>query len=71
MKPILALFVMILLFSDTTNAMEFNEEIKIRQQLVQVALAREEADLIIRGATVLNVHTSRWIEKQDLSLIHI
>ena len=66
MKPILALFVMILLFSDTTNAMEFNEEIKIRQHLVQVALAREEADLIIRGATVLNVHTSRWIEKQDI-----
>lgn len=35
----------------------FNDETKIRQGLVQVALGRESADLIIRGATVLNVFT--------------
>ena len=31
----------------------FSEETKTRQELVQVALGREPADLIIRGATVL------------------
>ncbi len=46
--------------------MEFSDEIKTRQQLVQVALAREPADLIIRGATVLNMFTSKWQKNQDI-----
>jgi Adenine deaminase len=45
---------------------EFNAETKLRQQLVQVALGREPADLIIRGATVLNVFTLQWEEAQDI-----
>ena len=44
----------------------FNEETKIRQSLVQVALAREAADLIIRGANVLNVFTLMWMPDTDI-----
>src|ERR1700736_1767099 len=47
-------------------AMEFSMETRIRQQLVQVALAREEADSILRGATVLNVVTGEWEKNQDI-----
>ena len=46
--------------------MEFSAEIKARQSLVQVALGREPADLIIRGATVLNVFTQTWERDQDI-----
>ncbi len=45
---------------------EFSAETKLRQQLVQVALGREPADLIIRGATVLNVFTLQWEPAQDI-----
>lgn len=45
---------------------EFSPEIKTRQHLVQVALGREPADLIIRGATVLNVFTREWQSDQDI-----
>ena len=41
-------------------------EVLVRQDLIQVALARQPADLIIRGATVLNVFTNQWLEKQDI-----
>lgn len=41
-------------------------EVQVRQELIQVALARQPADLIIRGATVLNVFTNQWVEKQDI-----
>jgi adenine deaminase len=44
----------------------FNDETKIRQNLVQVALGREPADLVIRGATVLNVFTLMWEPNQDI-----
>jgi adenine deaminase len=44
----------------------FNEETKIRQELVQVALGKAPADLIIRGATVLNVYTLLWEQDQDI-----
>jgi len=44
----------------------FNEETKVRQSLLLVALGREPADLIIRGATVLNVYTSQWDADQDI-----
>lgn len=45
---------------------EFSAEIKTRQHLVQVALGREPADLIIRGATLLNVFTREWQSDQDI-----
>jgi len=44
----------------------FNAETRLRQQLVQVALGREPADLIVRGATVLNVFTLQWEKAQDI-----
>jgi adenine deaminase len=49
-----------------TNPITFSVETKTRQDLVQVALGREPADLIIRGATVLNVFTLSWEENQDI-----
>ncbi len=45
---------------------EFSAEAQLRQQLVQVALGREAADLIVRGATVLNVFTLQWEPDQDI-----
>jgi adenine deaminase len=48
------------------HPIQFSEETKIRQNLVQVALEREPADLIIRGATVLNVFTLQWDPDQDI-----
>jgi adenine deaminase len=44
-------------------------EVEIRQELIQVALARQDADLIIRGATVLNAFTAAWMANQDI-VIH-
>lgn len=44
----------------------FSEEIKTRQLLLQVALAREQADLIIRGPDVLDVRTLTWMRNQDI-----
>ena len=44
----------------------FNEEIVTRQRLVQVALGREQADIILRGATVLNMQTLSWAENWDI-----
>jgi adenine deaminase len=44
----------------------FSQETLTRQHLIQVALEREPADLIIRGATVLNVFTLSWEENQDI-----
>jgi len=49
-----------------THPIRFSEETRIRQHLLLVALAREPADLIIRGATVLNVFTSQWDADQDI-----
>src|SRR6185369_12784233 len=44
----------------------FNEETKTRQDLIQTALGRQSADVIIRGANVLNVYTLMWMENQDI-----
>lgn len=41
-------------------------EIQTRQQLVDVALGRVPADLVLRGATVLNVVTREWLPQQDI-----
>ena len=48
------------------HPIKFNEETRIRQDLVQVALEKEPADLVIRGATVLNVFTLMWEPDQDI-----
>jgi adenine deaminase len=48
------------------DAFQFSTDAKVRQQLVQVALTREPADAIIRGATVLNVVTGEWEKNQDI-----
>jgi adenine deaminase len=42
------------------------EEAAAHQKLVQTALGKEEADLVIQGATVLNVHTATWSPGQDI-----
>ncbi len=44
----------------------FNEETLTRQRLVRVALGYEEADLILRGATVLNVFSAEWKSDWDI-----
>jgi adenine deaminase len=52
--------------NQVAHPIPFSEETKIRQNLVQVALEREPADLIIRGAIVLNVFTLLWEPDQDI-----
>ena len=42
------------------------DEVAIRQDLIQVALARDGADLLLRGPTVLNVFTGEWQPAQDI-----
>jgi len=44
----------------------FNEEAVTRQRLVRIALGCEEADLILRGATVLNVFSAEWKKDWDI-----
>jgi adenine deaminase len=44
----------------------FNEETITRQKLVRVALGYEPADLILRGATVLNMFSLSWKENWDI-----
>ena len=43
-----------------------SEEIVARQSLVSVALAQQEADLVLEGATLLNAHTLTWKENWDI-----
>lgn len=45
---------------------EFDEETRARQNLTLVALGKAPADLIISGATVLNVFTLSWMEDHDI-----
>ncbi|PZX13016.1 adenine deaminase [Palleronia aestuarii] len=42
------------------------DEIKIRQDLTQVALGKREADVSIRVGRLLDVHTRRWLEDQEV-----
>jgi adenine deaminase len=49
-----------------TNPVAFNEETKTRQDLIQTALGRMPADVVIRGATVLNTYTLLWEPNQDI-----
>ena len=48
------------------SKMEFNAETKARQLLVQVALGRESADLVVKNVKVLDVHTLTWMPAQDI-----
>ena len=50
----------------TPAKFEFNAETKVRQELVQVSLGRVPADLIVRGATMLNVFTLQWEKDVDI-----
>src|ERR1700761_520774 len=52
--------------TQVAHPIQFNDETHIRQDLVQVALGREPADLIIRGATVLNIYSQIWEPNQDI-----
>ena len=56
----------VLLGRSAVAAPDASAEVLVRQELIQVSLARVPADLIIRGATVLNVFTNTWIERQDI-----
>lgn len=64
----LAIFGILTSIATTVDAapMQFSSETLTRQQLVQVAMAREPADTILRGATVLNVVTAAWEKDQDI-----
>lgn len=53
-------------FYNIVFAVELNEEVLTRQDLIQTALAREPADLLIEGPTVLNVFTQEWLPNQDI-----
>ena len=41
-------------------------EVQTRQALIQVALGNAPADVVVRGATVLNVFTGEWLPNQDI-----
>ena len=56
----------LLLANPSTTASRSEKEVALRQDLIQVALAKRGADLIIRGATVLNVFTASWMADQDI-----
>lgn len=45
---------------------EFDAETEARQRLTRVALGLEPADLLIRGARVLNVFTLDWMDDHDI-----
>lgn len=45
---------------------EFSEESKIHQDLLQVALGKSPADLIVHNANILNVFTEQWQPGQDI-----
>ena len=57
---------LIILIASTSADMRLDKEIATRQTLIQVALERESADLILSGSTVLNVFTSEWQADQDI-----
>jgi adenine deaminase len=44
----------------------FSEETKVHQELVNVALEKAPADLVIQHATILNVFTEQWQPDQDI-----
>lgn len=53
-------------YRDETH--DFSAEANVRRHLLQVSMARTEADLLIRNVTLLNVFTAEWEESQDIVL---
>ncbi|KGE04407.1 adenine deaminase [Pseudohaliea rubra] len=47
-------------------SLDVSADIAARQHAMQVALAREPADLLVRNVTVLNVFTAEWRSRQDV-----
>lgn len=43
-----------------------SDEANVRRHLLQVSMARTEADLLIRNVTMLNVFTGDWEDAQDI-----
>ncbi len=41
-------------------------EVALRQELVQVALGRAPADLVLRVGTLLNVHAAQWLTDWEI-----
>ncbi len=50
----------------SSEGFQFSDEVRTRQELLQVSLGNLPADLIIRGATVLDVFNLIWTENQDI-----
>ena len=48
------------------DEIEFSDETKIHQDLVQVALGKSPADMIVHNVTMLNVFTEQWQPGQDI-----
>ena len=51
---------------DKPEPFTFDAETQARQKLVLVALEKEPADLVIKGAKILNVYTLQWMENHDI-----
>ncbi|WP_317930060.1 adenine deaminase C-terminal domain-containing protein [Halioxenophilus sp. WMMB6] len=64
----LAALTLLFLGADWAQAEErpLKAELVEREQALQVALARREADLLVRNATILNVFTREWLPAQDI-----
>ena len=41
-------------------------EVRLRQELVQVALGRSPADLVLRVGRLLNVHAAQWLDDWEI-----
>ncbi|MFT5794367.1 MAG: adenine deaminase [Saprospiraceae bacterium] len=65
-KAVLGSLTLVASISHVVIAAELSEEVLTRQGLIQTALGREPADLLIEGPTVLNVFTQEWQPNQDI-----
>jgi len=52
--------------ANAAEKFQFSEEAKAHQDLVQVALGKSPATLIVRNANILNVFTLMWVPNQDI-----
>ncbi|RYD39723.1 MAG: hypothetical protein EOP83_36345, partial [Verrucomicrobiaceae bacterium] len=52
--------------SSVADPIEFSDETKLRQKLLQVALGKLPADLVIKGPRILNVFSGQWDDAQDI-----
>ena len=53
-------------FAEKPPHADVQQEAQLRQHLIQVALARQPADLLVANVTLLNVFTSEWQPQQDI-----